>query len=145
MKNGWPAKPVAEIAQRSLGKMLDKAKNKGTPRPYLRNQHVSIIRPISDKLDADFLHYLLISKPYKDQLLQTGAEGGATRQAITKAQIQDFVIEYPESMTEQKTIVGKLDGILVETQHLESLYQRKLAALDELKKSLLHHAFSGQL
>ena len=32
-----------------------------------------------------------------------------------------------------------------ETQRLESLYQRKLAALDELKKSLLHRAFSGQL
>jgi type I restriction enzyme, S subunit len=32
-----------------------------------------------------------------------------------------------------------------ETQRLESLYQRKLAALDELKKSLLHQAFSGEL
>jgi len=31
------------------------------------------------------------------------------------------------------------------TQHLESLYQQKLAALDELKKSLLHQAFSGAL
>ncbi len=32
-----------------------------------------------------------------------------------------------------------------EIQHLESLYQRKLAALDELKKLLLHQAFSGAL
>ena len=31
------------------------------------------------------------------------------------------------------------------TQHLDSIYQRKLAALDELKKSLLHQAFSGNL
>ncbi len=31
-----------------------------------------------------------------------------------------------------------------ETQRLESIYQRKLAALDALKKSLLHQAFSGQ-
>ncbi len=31
------------------------------------------------------------------------------------------------------------------TSRLESIYQRKLAALDELKKSLLHQAFSGQL
>src|SRR5260370_310127 len=30
-------------------------------------------------------------------------------------------------------------------QRLESVYQRKLAALDELKKSLLHRAFSGEL
>ena len=32
-----------------------------------------------------------------------------------------------------------------ETQRLESIYQRKLAALDDLKKSLLHQAFSGEL
>jgi type I restriction enzyme S subunit len=32
-----------------------------------------------------------------------------------------------------------------ETQRLESIYQRKLDVLDELKKSLLHQAFSGQL
>jgi len=28
---------------------------------------------------------------------------------------------------------------------LASIYQQKLAALDRLKKSLLHQAFSGQL
>ncbi|MBT9462144.1 MAG: restriction endonuclease subunit S, partial [Rugosibacter sp.] len=38
-----------------------------------------------------------------------------------------------------------LDALHEETQRLESLYQQKLAALDDLKKSLLHQAFSGQL
>lgn len=32
-----------------------------------------------------------------------------------------------------------------ETQRLAFLYERKLTALDELKKSLLHKAFSGEL
>ena len=32
-----------------------------------------------------------------------------------------------------------------ETQHLESIYERKLAALEALKKSLLHQAFTGEL
>jgi hypothetical protein len=32
-----------------------------------------------------------------------------------------------------------------ETERLAIIYQRKLAALDDLKKSLLHQAFSGQL
>ena len=113
--------------------------------PARVNQHVSIIRPIADKLDADFLHYLLISKPYKDQLLATGEEGGSTRQAITKVQIQDFVVKFPSSLKEQKTIVTKLDAILAETERLASLYERKLAALDALKKSLLHQAFIGEL
>jgi type I restriction enzyme S subunit len=113
--------------------------------PARVNQHVSIIRPISEKLDAGFLHYLLISKPYKDQLLQTGAEGGSTRQAITKAQIQDFDVEYPEDIRQQKSIAARLDSILNETQRLDSIYQQKLAALEALKKSLLHQALSGQL
>ena len=113
--------------------------------PARVNQHVSIIRPIADKLDADFLHYLLISKPYKDQLLQTGEEGGSTRQAITKAQIQDFTVEYPATLKEQKAIVAKLDAMLAETQRLARLYERKHAALEALKKSLLHQAFSGEL
>ncbi len=35
--------------------------------------------------------------------------------------------------------------IQAETRRLESLYRKKLEALDELKQSLLHQAFSGQL
>ncbi len=38
-----------------------------------------------------------------------------------------------------------LDAMLAETQHLATNYERKLAALDDLKKSLLHEAFSGEL
>jgi type I restriction enzyme S subunit len=41
--------------------------------------------------------------------------------------------------------VAKLDTLREETQRLESIYQQKLAALDELKKSLLHQAFTRQL
>jgi len=113
--------------------------------PARVNQHVSIIRPIRSKIDAEFLHYLLISKPYKDHLLQTGIEGGSTRQAITKSQIQNFKICYPETISDQRTIVTKLNALATQTRHLESIYQKKLAALDELKKSLLHQAFKGNL
>ena len=42
-------------------------------------------------------------------------------------------------------IVSKLNDLDEETQRLESIYQQKLAALDELKKSLLHKAFAGEL
>jgi type I restriction enzyme S subunit len=77
--------------------------------PARVNQHVSIIRPDREVLDSDFLHYLLISQEYKKRLLSTGEEGGSTRQAITKAQLQDFVIEFPESLPEQQRIVALLD------------------------------------
>jgi type I restriction enzyme S subunit len=45
----------------------------------------------------------------------------------------------------QGELVTALDSLREETQHLASLYERKLAALEALKKSLLHQAFTGQL
>ena len=51
----------------------------------------------------------------------------------------------PKSLSEQRSIVTKLDALSSETKKLEAIYQQKLAALDELKKSVLHKAFKGEL
>jgi type I restriction enzyme, S subunit len=40
VKKGWERKRISEIAQHSLGKMLDRSKNKGEFKPYLRNLNV---------------------------------------------------------------------------------------------------------
>ena len=48
-------------------------------------------------------------------------------------------------MSKQQVVAQARRPSSTETQRLASLYQRKLAALDELKKSLLHQAFSGEL
>jgi len=47
--------------------------------------------------------------------------------------------------SKQGAIVETLDALSDETQHLESIYQQKLVALDALKKSLLDQAFTGEL
>lgn len=117
------------------------------PKEYLParvNQHVSIIRAKTEIIDPIFLNLLLTSKFYKDQLLFTG-EQGATRQAITKAQLEVFEVSFPKSLKEQQKIVQKLDAISVETKRLEAIYQKKLEDLEELKKSILQKAFSGEL
>jgi type I restriction enzyme S subunit len=116
------------------------------PKEYLParvNQHVSIIRAKKELLDARFLNLLLTSKPYKDKLLFTG-EQGATRQAITKAQIEAFRISIPK-LKKQQTIVCQLDALRAETQKLEAVYQKKIDDLEELKKSILQKAFAGDL
>jgi type I restriction enzyme, S subunit len=117
------------------------------PKEYLParvNQHVSIIRPDKSQISCRFLNYLITSKPYKDKLLFTGDKAGATRQALTKSQIQNFFVGFP-NLDEQKLIVKKLDLLEFETQRLEAIYQQKLAALNELKQSILHKAFTGEL
>ncbi|HRG88921.1 MAG TPA: restriction endonuclease subunit S [Chitinophagales bacterium] len=116
------------------------------PKEYLParvNQHVAIIRPKKEIIDSAFLNLLLTSKFYKDQLLFTG-EQGATRQAITKVQLQDFTVHFPP-IKEQKAIVKKLDALSAECKKLEAHYQQKLNDLEELKKSILQKAFSGEL
>lgn len=60
-------------------------------------------------------------------------------------EIREVLIRFPTEKREQVAVVSELDNLKAETQRLESLYQRKLTALDELKKSLLHQAFSGAL
>ena len=52
---------------------------------------------------------------------------------------------YLPTVAKQKELSIKLDALHTVTQRLESIYQQKLATLDELKKSLLHQAFSGAL
>ncbi len=49
------------------------------------------------------------------------------------------------SLRVQESLADSFDALREQTQHLESIYKQKLAALDELKKSLLHQAFSGAL
>ncbi|MDD4965978.1 restriction endonuclease subunit S [Halothiobacillus sp.] len=70
---------------------------------------------------------------------------GSSIPQINNYDIAPLKISFPESQENQKKIVRQLEGLAGKTQRLESLYQQKLAALDELKKSLLHQAFSGQL
>jgi type I restriction enzyme S subunit len=117
------------------------------PKEYLParvNQHVSIIRAKKEIIDPIFLNLLLTSKFYKDQLLFTG-EQGATRQAITKAQLEVFKIAFPKSINEQKSLMIRLGNLSRETKKLETIYQQKINDLEELKKSVLQKAFSGSL
>ena len=116
------------------------------PKEYLParvNQHVSIIRAIKEVIEPIFLNLLLTSKFYKDQLLFTG-EQGATRQAITKAQLEVFKVALPP-LKVQQTIVAKVDALSTETKKLEVIYQQKVVDLEELKKSVLQMAFNGEL
>jgi len=53
-------------------------------------------------------------------------------------------IPLPE-LSEQKKVVEKIKAFRIETQKLETIYQNKVNDLEELKKSVLQKAFSGEL
>jgi type I restriction enzyme S subunit len=69
---------------------------------------------------------------------------GAASPHLNIWDIRTFPIPLPP-IIEQCQIVAKLNTIAAETQRLARLSERKLAALEALKKSLLHQAFTGEL
>ncbi|GAB1233792.1 restriction endonuclease subunit S [Ferrigenium sp. UT5] len=94
-------------------------------------------------VDARFVLLAFSSKAVADEL--NSLKSGTTNvSAIYFKDLKSLPISIPP-IEAQKAISAQLKLLAIETQHLESLYQCKLAALDELKKSLLHQAFSGML
>ena len=87
---------------------------------------------------------MLILRPGTQRKLLAHSRG-ATVQHVNMKDIRAFNIAKVPPLTDQRGIVSELNRFSVETERLESIYQQKLAALDELKKSLLHEAFSGNL
>lgn len=87
-----------------------------------------------------FLEYLLQS--FKAVLQAQGK--GSAQANINLATFENQRFPFP-SLPVQKNIVAKLDALAAETHRLEAIYQQKLAALDELRQSLLDRAFAGKL
>lgn len=109
------------------------------------NQHVSIIRANTDEIDPTFLNFTLTSNATKERLLNVGVAGGSTRQALTKTDLESFEIYLPTSIIEQHALSSKMSLCETETKEIGVTSQRKLRELDELKKSILQKAFSGEL
>ena len=97
---------------------------------------------LDNSMTKDFLAYFLSQLEIQNYL---SSQGSSTMPALTFKQLGEVIVSFPRDLGAQNSIASKLDGLREETQRLASIYERKLAALDALKKSLLHQAFSGQL
>ena len=106
-------------------------------------QRVIIMQADSKVLDSTFFKYLLLSAPVQAKIHAQAT--GATAQGIKASRLKRIEIPFPSDVAEQRLIASRLDVLAEDSSQLEDLYQRKRAALEELKQSLLHQAFSGQL
>ncbi len=107
---------------------------------YFKDASVLWMKRTSD-ISSEFTSLWLKSALFFDQL---DRGNGATVDTLTIQRLQSMKISVP-SVSIQQEIVTALGAVRDETERLESIYQQKLTALDDLKKSLLHQAFSGQL
>lgn len=106
------------------------------------NQALLKLTPTA-KISNTFLKFWMESEAFQDAL--KAYSGGAAIQNVASVKVlKEIKIPIP-SLEEQERVVDSIESVSTKTQRLESVYQQKLAALDELKKSLLHQAFTGQL
>jgi len=111
-------------------------------RDITTNQQTNTLTPTKGA-SYKFIYYQMLIEDFQRRVIH--CSGQATLPIINKSKWSALTVWLPPTLDDQEQIVAKLDALREETQRLESLYQRKLAALAELKKSLLHQAFSGQL
>lgn len=70
---------------------------------------------------------------------------GAAQPKLNQKSLNSIPIPIPCMIEEQQQVVNTLDTLAEQTQSIQRIYKRKIAALEELKKSLLHEAFTGAL
>ena len=105
--------------------------------PARVNQHVAIIRTDKTRLIPTLLAYGLVARVNKETLLGVGNNAGATRQAITKRDIEEFVFSFPQKLDAQRHLVDEISSIKHESLKLAEVYRKKHENLIALKSSIL--------
>ena len=104
--------------------------------PARVNQHVSIIRCKKHLLSPIFLNQLLITSEFKSLLQKIGESSGATRQAITKNQIEELYIPLPPL-----SLQNEFADFVAQVDKSQLAIQKSLEELETLKKSLMQEYF----
>lgn len=111
-------------------------------RPCSLAMNLFLIR-LNDDIAANKYVYRFLKSRRGEAQIRTRLNGVATL-TITKDSVRTIRVPLPPRPI-QDQLVANLDDLEAETQHLESVYERKLAAISELKNSILRHALAGKL
>lgn len=109
--------------------------------PNFAIKNVALFK-VNDNQNSYYLKYYLGSKAVTNKMVSDAK--GTTQKFVSLGYLREFKILIPP-LPIQCDIVAKLNSITIETKQLQSIYQQKLANLDELKKSILQKAFNGEL
>ncbi|HZV88591.1 MAG TPA: restriction endonuclease subunit S [Candidatus Binatus sp.] len=124
----------------TIGRMAIAPKDDRTTKTTFQKS-VAILKPRKSEIDSKFAFYCLSSGLTRFVNLSAGA----AQKNLLLRDLRNYQFSLPKSLDQQVEVARKLNNLSDETQRLESTYKQKLAALEALKKSLLHQAFSGQL
>ena len=110
--------------------------------PVTSNQQINALTP-KEEFEPRLFYYALITDDFFNKVIHASSQ--ATLPIINKSKWERLTVAFPKDRKEQSEIVQQLDTLSIETKNLENIYQKKLDNLEELKKSILQKAFSGEL
>jgi len=103
------------------------------------NQHVCIIR-LNDSLDPHFVSLFLSSGDFQAHI--DDLQSGATRQALTKAMVEQFLVPLP-SLTTQRRIAAQLKAQLAEVDRARTVLQAQMETVDALVAATLRESLAA--
>jgi len=103
--------------------------------PARVNQHVAILRPLIEFLDSRFLVYSLVAPRNKARLLAI-AQGGATREALTKRTLEEFDIPLPPLPVQRK-----IAAVLAAYDELIENNLRRIEILEDMAQAVYREWF----
>ncbi|WP_139902867.1 restriction endonuclease subunit S [Clostridium thermarum] len=108
--------------------------------PARVNQHVAIIRSKNEEILPIFLVYQFTNDSYQRLLWDIATSGGATREAITKQQIENLELIVPpiDIQNQFATFVNQVDK-------LKANMDNSLKELENNFNSLMQRAFKGEI
>jgi len=129
----------------------------GTTRPTLKrvaiideeysNQICStgfyVVRPNKKQITTEWVYLFLQTKSFMDRM--EAIQSGASYPAVNYTDMKNTIIRYPTSTDVQNSLADQLFKLQHEVTILIKSYSQRLASLEELKKSILQKAFSGEL
>ena len=104
--------------------------------PARVNQHVAIIRPNKD-VDNTFICYQFTSDIYQQELLSIGKSNGATREALTKSQLESLTIILPPLALQQQ-FASKIEAI----EKQKALIKKSIEEVETLFNSRMDYYFN---
>ena len=116
----------------------------GIKKPTIYPDLIMRMNPDPTKVITEFLYYQMRTPELRKEITGRAQGANPTMKKVSNEAVRTLPICVPP-ISEQHRLVDQLDTLAVETQRLEAIYRQKLAALGELKKSLLHQAFNGKL
>jgi hypothetical protein len=99
-------------------------------------------RLTDDHVLGEYICHFMKADSTKKKLIEGGT--GTNIKSLNQATLSSLIIPIAP-LAQQKRIVTEVESLHEESEQLASIYERMLVALDALKKSVLHQAFTGEL